>query len=99
MFATTNPLYCLLPTSQLTQRTYCLQHHTECRVLTRRQGKGRSAAVKGTIAAAILAAVLAGTPARVAAQTSSNPDWDAGVSHFTQKQYRLAISDFQKVSE
>jgi tetratricopeptide (TPR) repeat protein len=55
--------------------------------------------VKGTIAAAILAAVLAGTPGAVAAQTSSNPDWDAGVSHFTQKQYRQSISDFQKVAE
>jgi tetratricopeptide (TPR) repeat protein len=55
--------------------------------------------VKGMFAAAVLAAVLAGAPASVAAQSSNNPEWDAGVSHFTQKQYRQAISDFQKVSE
>jgi tetratricopeptide (TPR) repeat protein len=52
--------------------------------------------VKSTLAAAVLAAVFALTPAAVTAQNSS---WDSGVSHFNQKQYRQAIVDFQKVSE
>jgi tetratricopeptide (TPR) repeat protein len=52
--------------------------------------------VKATVLAAVLGAVFALTPAPVSAQ---NGDWDSGVSHYNQKQFRQAIVDFQKVAE
>ena len=51
--------------------------------------------MKGILAAvALAAALIVSVPA--AAQTS-DADWDSGVSHYKQQQYRQAISDFQKV--
>ena len=53
--------------------------------------------MKGILAAAALTAVLAASvPA--SAQTA-DADWDSGVSHYKQQQYRQAISDFQKVAD
>lgn len=49
--------------------------------------------VKGIVLAA---ALLVGGSA--AAQTN-DADWDSGVSHYKQQQYRQAISDFQKVAD
>lgn len=46
------------------------------------------------IAEALLGALLAAAP--VVAQ-NQNPDWDSGVSHFNNKEYRQAIVDFQNV--
>jgi tetratricopeptide (TPR) repeat protein len=53
--------------------------------------------VKGILAAvALSAALVASVP--VSAQ-STDADWDSGVSHYKQQQYRQAISDFQKVAD
>ncbi len=48
------------------------------------------------VTATLVAVFAVGLPS--AAQTS-DPDWDSGVSHYKQQQYRQAISDFQKVAD
>ena len=58
--------------------------------------KGRSRAVRSSITAAVLAVVLS---TGGAAYAQGDADWDSGVSHFKQQQFRQAISDFQKVAD
>jgi tetratricopeptide (TPR) repeat protein len=53
--------------------------------------------VKGIWGAVALAVVLAaGVPA---AAQGTDAEWDSGVSHYKQQQYRQAISDFQQVAD